>query len=409
MTLLIALSSTIWLIIWLLPWRPWSVKEKLEHASSEQDSDLSDITVLIPARNEATCIPETLASLEKQGKDLAVVVVDDQSSDGTAELAQKSFAGNLRIVRGKELPDRWVGKLWALQQGLELVTTPLILLLDADIELAPGTIDALKNKLTSDKLALVSLMADLRKQTSWEIFLCPAFIFFFKLLYPFGLGNDPRTRLGVAAGGCILIRADMLQTIGGFAAFKDNIIDDCELAKRVKKAGGCTWIGLTHSVKSQRGYPTLASFWHMVTRTAFTQLHYSIVWLLVTTFLMLLLFWFPVLGLASHSILAKCIAGLGLLLMWGTYLPTVRFYRQSPVLVMTLPLVATLYLLMTWSSAIRYWRGQRSSWKGRSYQRWVVGRSAKCRGITRPLKIGTRRSKQENGAESDSHQNHNTD
>ena len=109
MTLLIAFSSTIWLIIWLLPWRPWSVKEKLEHASSEQDSDLSDITVLIPARNEATCIPETLASLEKQGKDLTVVVVDDQSSDGTAEVAQKSFAGNLRIVRGKELPDRWVG------------------------------------------------------------------------------------------------------------------------------------------------------------------------------------------------------------------------------------------------------------------------------------------------------------
>ena len=373
MTLLIALSSTIWLIIWLLPCRPWSVKEQLEHASSEQDSDLSDITVLIPARDEATCIPETLASLEKQGKDLAVVVVDDQSSDGTAELAQKSFAGNLRIVRGKELPDRWVGKLWALQQGLELVTTPLILLLDADIELAPGTIDALKNKLTSDKLALVSLMADLRKQTSWEIVLCPAFIFFFKLLYPFGRGNDPRTRLGVAAGGCILLRAEMLQTIGGFAAFKDNIIDDCELAKRVKKAGGCTWIGLTHSVKSQRGYPTLASFWHMVTRTAFTQLHYSIVWLLVTTFLMLLLFWFPVLGLASHSIVATCIAGLGLLLMWGAYLPTVRFYRQSPVLVMTLPLVATLYLLMTWSSAIRYWRGQRSSWKGRSYQRRNAG------------------------------------
>ena len=328
---------------------------------------------MIPARDEATCIPETLASLEKQGKDLAVVVVDDQSSDGTAELAQKSFAGNLRIVRGKELPDRWVGKLWALQQGLELVTTPLILLLDADIELAPGTIDALKNKLTSDKLALVSLMADLRKQTSWEIVLCPAFIFFFKLLYPFGLGNDPRTRLGVAAGGCILIRADMLQTIGGFAAFKDNIIDDCELAKRVKKAGGCTWIGLTHSVKSQRGYPTLASFWHMVSRTAFTQLHYSIVWLLVTTFVMLLLFWFPILGLASHSILANCIAGLGLLLMWGAYLPTVRFYRQSPVLVMTLPLVATLYLLMTWSSAIRYWRGQRSSWKGRIYQRRNAG------------------------------------
>jgi hopene-associated glycosyltransferase HpnB len=369
MTLLIAFSSAVWLIILLLPWRPWSTNEQLEPADSKSDPDLTDVTVLIPARNEAACIPLTLASLEKQGNGLAVVVVDDQSSDSTAELTKKSFAGNLRIVQGKELPERWVGKLWALQQGLEQVTTPLILLLDADIELLPGTIEALKNKLISERLTLVSLMADLRKQTFWELILCPAFIFFFKLLYPFRLGNDPRSGVGVAAGGCILIQADTLRSIGGFAAFKNCIIDDCELAKRVKRSGGRTWIGLTHSVKSQRGYPTLASFWHMVSRTAFTQLGYSIVWLVATTLLMVMLFWFPVLGLASSSIFTNLAAGLGLLLMWSAYLPTVRFYRQTPVLVITLPLVATLYLLMTWGSAIRYWGGQRSAWKGRSYRR----------------------------------------
>jgi hopene-associated glycosyltransferase HpnB len=370
MTLFIVLSATVWLIILLLPWRPWSTQEQLEHSDSESDPDLSDLTVLIPARNEAACIPGTFASLEKQGRNLAIVLVDDQSSDGTAELAKKSFDGNLRIVQGTELPDQWVGKLWALEQGLELMTTPLILLLDADIELVPGTIEAIKNKLTTKNLALVSLVADLRRQTFWELALCPAFIFFFKLLYPFQLGNDPHSRVSVAAGGCILIRADMLRSIGGFAAFKESIIDDCELAKRVKQSGGRTWIGLTHSVKSQRGYPSLASFWHMVARTAFTQLRYSILWLVITTLLMVMLFWFPVLGLASTSISTNLIAGLGLLLMWSAYLPTVRFYRQTPVLVITLPLVATLYLLMTWGSAIRYWGGRRSAWKGRTYRRW---------------------------------------
>jgi hopene-associated glycosyltransferase HpnB len=369
MTLLIVLSSLVWLLILLLPWKPWSTQEQLDSSNAAKDADLSDVTVLIPARNEASGIGRTLTALKQQGKDLTVVLVDDQSADGTAEIAKENFGDRLRIVNGKELPEGWVGKLWALEQGRQLVRTKLVLLLDADIELAAGTIDTLRSKLRAEQLGLVSLMADLRKQTFWEILLSPAFIFFFKLLYPFRLGNSARSRLGVAAGGCILICTDQLGMIGGFAALKDSVIDDCELAKRVKSAGGRTWIGLSRSIKSQRGYRTLESFWNMVARTAFTQLRYSILWLLVTTALMVLLFWVPVFGLAYPSIIAKGMAGLGLVSMWAAYFPTVRFYRQTPLLVITLPLVASLYLLMTWSSAIRYWRGERSAWKGRSYRR----------------------------------------
>jgi hopene-associated glycosyltransferase HpnB len=241
------------------------------------------------------------------------------------------------------------------------------LLLDADIELAPGTIGALKSKLRDEHLDLVSLMAELRMQALWEKILSPAFIFFFKLLYPFALGNDPRSQLGVAAGGCVLIRADILRTVGGFSALKTSIIDDCELAKRVKQIGGRTWIGLSHAAKSQRPYLSLSSFWNMVARTAFTQLRYSVLLLLVTTVLMLTLFWCPVVGTVYPSMLARAVAWPGLASMLASYLPVVRFYRQTPFLVITLPVVASLYLLMTWSSAIRYWRGQRSAWKGRSY------------------------------------------
>jgi hopene-associated glycosyltransferase HpnB len=368
-SILIVLGSLAWPCILLLPWKPGNTGERLDCDDASRELDLSDTTILIPARDEAESIARTLAALEGQGKNPAVIVIDDQSSDGTAELAKKSFRGNLRVLRGKELPESWVGKLWALEQGRRAANSELILLLDADIELAPGTIGVLKSKLKAENLDLVSLMAELRMQTFWEKVLSPAFIFFFKLLYPFAVGNDPRSRLGVAAGGCVLIRADKLEAIGGFSALKTSIIDDCELAKRVKQLGGKTWIGLTHSAKSQRPYPDLSSFWNMVARTAFTQLRYSGLLLLLTTLLMVLVFWCPFLGLADRSIIVRTASCLGLVSMWVAYLPVVRFYRQTPFLVITLPVVASLYLLMTWSSAIRYWRGQRSMWKGRSYGR----------------------------------------
>jgi hopene-associated glycosyltransferase HpnB len=369
-SILIILGSLAWPCILLFPWKPGSTRERLDSDDASPEPDLSDVTVLIPARDEAESIRGTLAALEQQGQNLAVIVIDDQSSDGTADLAKKSFGGNLRVLHGKELPAAgWVGKLWALEQGREAATSELILLLDADIELAPGTIGVLTSKLKAENLDLVSLMAELRMQTLWEKVLSPAFIFFFKLLYPFAVGNDPRSRLGVAAGGCVLIRADKLEAIGGFSALRTSIIDDCELAKRVKQVGGKTWIGLTHSARSQRPYPSLSSFWNMVARTAFTQLRYSLLLLLLTTLLMVFVFWCPVLGLAHRSMTVRTVSWVGLVSMWAAYLPVVRFYRQTPFLVITLPVVASLYLLMTWSSAIRYWRGQRSMWKGRSYGR----------------------------------------
>jgi hopene-associated glycosyltransferase HpnB len=366
-SILIVLGSLAWPCILLLPWKPGSTRERLDSADVSPEPDLSDVTILIPARDEAESIGRTLSALEQQGQNLTIIVIDDQSSDGTADLAKKRFRGNLRVLQGKELPAGWVGKLWALEQGRQVAMTELLVLLDADIELAPGTIDALKSTLKAQNLDLVSLMAELRMQTLWEKVLSPAFIFFFKLLYPFALGNNPRSRLGVAAGGCILIRANKLEEIGGFSALRTSIIDDCELAKRVKQTGGKTWIGLTHSAKSQRPYPTLGSFWNMVARTAFTQLQYSVPLLLLTTLLMVLVFWCPVLGLAAGSMIVRTISWVGLLSMWTAYLPVVRFYRQPHFLIITLPVVALLYLLMTWSSAIRYWRGQRSMWKGRSY------------------------------------------
>jgi hopene-associated glycosyltransferase HpnB len=366
MEILITVAALLWLGVLLVPWRPWSTREQLE--PDRKPVDLSDVTVLIPARNEAEVVSRTLAALANQGPGLRVVLVDDQSEDGTVEAARTTFPDRLTIVSGQALPEGWSGKLWALEQGRTHVRTELILLLDADIELAPGMGGALRRKLTVEGIDLVSIMAELRMVSIAEKMLVPAFVYFFKLLYPFALGNNTRSKVGVAAGGCILIRSNLLKKIGGFGALRGALIDDCTLARKVKEAGGRNWTGLSHSVRSHRPYPHFSNFWEMVARTAYTQLGYSVFMLSITTLLMLLVFWVPIIGLFVPSNLTRYLALVGIVLMGVCYLPTVRYYRRSGLWVLSLPLIGLLYLLMTWSSALRYWRGKRSQWKGRVYK-----------------------------------------
>ena len=369
METLVIIGSFLWLALILVPWRPWSTRERLESADEPAECDLSDVTVIVPARNEAAVIARTLSALGDQGWDLHVVLVDDQSSDETVSIARSTLTTGLQVVQGKPLPPGWTGKLWALEQGWRNTNTELVLLLDADIELEPRMIGTLKQKLIVEQVDLVSIMAWLRMETFWEKLLSPAFIYFFKLLYPFSIGNNPNSNFGVAAGGCVLVRSDALRRIGAFASIRSAIIDDCSLAGKVKRSGGRTWTGLSHSVRSRRPSVRLSSFFEMVERTAFTQLHYSTLLLLATTFLMLLAFWSPWAGFLSSSLAVKGFSLVGAGAMLSSYLPTLRYYRRSILWAPMLPLIGGLYLLMTWSSALRYWRGTRSQWKGRIYGR----------------------------------------
>ena len=331
--------------------------------------DLSAITVLIPARNEAEVIGTTLAGLAVQGDGLKVVLVDDQSTDGTSRIAQQTVGVDLLIVSGEAPPPGWSGKLWALNQGLKHVHTDLVLLLDADIELKPGLLSALKTKMRQGGPAFVSVMASLRMDSFWERLLMPAFIYFFKLLYPFRLSNSRFPWVAAGAGGCILMQREALQEIGGFHSVKGRLIDDCALARQVKKAGYRTWIGLSHSVCSIRPYRRLATIWNMVARTAFNQLRYSVILLLFCSVIMAAMFWAPAAGLLFSGAAIKGLSLCALLAMIATYLPILAFYGLSRWWALLLPLVGTLFLAMTWTSAIRFWQGKGSEWKGRSYGR----------------------------------------
>lgn len=356
----------IWGIILLLPWHPWSTHETLD-AEPGCNDDLNEITVLIPARNEARYIVETLKSLADQGRNHRILLIDDESGDDTAALARSLNLTNLDIITGAPLARGWSGKLWALEQGRQRADSKYLLLLDADIRLTPCLIPVLLTKLKQENLSFISLMAFLRMETGWEKMLMPAFIFFFKLLYPFRLSNTSSKLIAAAAGGCILVAQQALDDIGGFTAVKGELIDDCALARRVKNSGHRTWIGMTHSVISQRHYDDLQSIWEMVARTAFTQLRYSTLLLLICTFLMLSAFVMPVAGLFSGLLLWAVLSLLNYLLMTISYFPTLKYYGVNVFWACTLPITGFLYLLMTWWSAINHWRGVGAYWKGRSY------------------------------------------
>ena len=356
-----------WCLLILLPWRPWSVREKIEtQGIVDSAGTLSDITVLIPARNEGPYIRHTLNGLRAQSENLRIIVIDDQSADDTADKAK--CCGAL-VLSGTAPPAGWSGKLWALEQGLREIRTPYTLLLDADIELAPGIVIELQQKARNENLALVSLMAEPPMKNFIERLLMPAFIFFFKLLYPFGLANKLTSRVAAAAGGCILVETQALRSVGAFANLHNALIDDCTLATHIKRSGLRIFIGLSRSVRSHRGYQDLKPIWEMVARTAFTQLRYSFVLLVSCTLIMISMFLAaPLAFLLLPAQEAYIVCTLAWMVMFITYMPTLIYYQRSPLWSLALPVIGTLYLGMTWTSALRYWRGERACWKDRRYE-----------------------------------------
>jgi hopene-associated glycosyltransferase HpnB len=329
------------------------------------------IVAVIPARNEAEGVGRCVASLLDQDYpgDFAIVLVDDHSNDGTAEIAREASRGRedrLTIVAARALPGGWSGKLWALSEGVRQVASPpdLYLFTDADIAHHPTNLRELAAKLEDERRDMVSLMVKLHCESFAEKFLIPPFVFFFALLYPFSWSNNPRKATAAAAGGCVLLRRSAYERIGGYEAIKGALIDDCALAAAVKHSGGSIWLGLTQGTESLRLYPDVADIWNMVARTAYTQLNYSPLVLAGTVLGLVLTYLAPVLLLFAGGTAA--LLGLAAwVIMAAIYAPMLRFYGRSLLWAPLLPAAASVYLGATIASAWRHWRGRGGQWKGR--------------------------------------------
>jgi hopene-associated glycosyltransferase HpnB len=375
--ILAAVSLLIWVGLTFLRGAFWQVLA-FDDDSAKQESlaRWPRVAAIVPARNEAVTIARTVESLVKQGYpgELWVVVVDDHSEDGTGTLAREAAerAGaseRVLILQGAALESGWTGKLLAMQQGVETGVAreaDYFWFTDADIEHAPDTLHRVVQRAEREKLDLVSLMVLSQVNSLPERLLIPPFLYFFLKLYPPSWTASRKWKTAGAAGGCILLKRASLERIGGLAAIRGEVIDDCTMARAVKRTGGGLWMGLTRKSVSLRTYTRFMEIQDLIARTAFTQLGYS--WLLLAgtllgmtvTYLLPVIFTFsaqPVvwrLGLAAWGLMAI------------TYLPTVRFYRMSPLWAAALPMAAVFYTYATWVSAVRYWLGRGGQWKGRA-------------------------------------------
>jgi len=371
---LAAIPLAIWLYLLLARgnfWRP--SEDKIEPRRLE---DWPHVVAVVPARNEATTISQAIASLAKQDYpgEFSIVVVDDHSEDGTAALAQQAAnesgaSQRLKIHSAAPLAPGWTGKLWALNEGISATSekgVEFIWFTDADIEHAPDTLRRLVFRAEKNSLDLTSLMVLLQANTFAERLLIPAFLYFFLLLYPPRWIADPNASTAGAAGGCILLRRNVLAPIGGMASIRREVIDDCALARAVKKNGGKIWMGLTRVSVSLRGYGTFAEIRDMIARTAFTQLHYSFAFFAVALAGLFGTFLLPWILFFAYPGEAWLLVDTAIALMTATFLLTVRFYNLSAAWALTLPFAAAFYGYATCVSAVRYWLGRGGQWKGRA-------------------------------------------
>lgn len=336
-------------------------------------SGTAKVAVIVPARDEAQSIRQSIRSLLTQdySGQLSIILVDDNSTDGTGNIAASLDDGErLTVMNGEPLPPGWSGKLWAVHQGLaheKAQAADYILLTDADIVHAPGHVAALVAKAEADGLDLVSEMVHLNCMTRAEHTLIPAFVFFFQMLYPFAWIADPTKRLAGAAGGTILIRRTALDRIQGVSRIRYHLIDDCALANEIKSIGGRIWLGHAEGTVSTRVYADWRDVWNMIARTAYVQLGNSPLRLLGCVVAMSIIFCAPPL-LAVFAVGKACIFGLfAWFLMAIAFQPTLHRYRRSYLWGFALPGISLFYLSATIASAWRHYAGRGGGWKDRVY------------------------------------------
>jgi hopene-associated glycosyltransferase HpnB len=372
--LLSGLVLGIWVYLLLLHGRYWL--ERPRKPPGEAPKHWPEIAAIVPARNEAPVVGEAVRSLLRQdypGK-LRIILVDDQSSDGTADVARHAAseiggADRVLVIPGKGLPDGWTGKMWAVHQGcLELerfsAGAKYIWLTDADIAHEPDNLRGLVARAERGNLVLTSLMARLKTDTLAERALIPTYVYFFQMLYPFSWVNDSRRKMAGAAGGCMLVQRKALKAAGSIAAIKGALIDDCALGKALKRQGPI-WLGLADGVKSLRGYPAWSDIWRLIVRSAFTQLRHSLLMLAACVIGMALAFLAPPLLAVQHDLGVRVFGLVAWALMTLSYLPTLFHYGQPGWWAPLLPLTALFYLAATIDSARRHLMGRGGEWKGR--------------------------------------------
>lgn len=357
-------------------------------AAGPAPADAPAVAAVVAARDEEREVRAAVASIAAQEyPDLVVRVVDDQSTDRTGTIldelaADPAYRGRLRIIHGAERPAGWVGKTWAVQQGAADAgdSAPWLWFVDGDMVLHPRALATAIAEAQRTGADLVSFLPRADCRGFWQGATALMLTQLLTHVYPIAHVNDPARPDALAAGGFLLIRRSTYERIGGHAAVRGEIVEDIQLARRVKVSGGRITLRAAPELASTHMYGTLGEIWRGLRKNAYAGMEYRFHAYLTGAIVSLAMAWAPPLALAMGGLIAWFgarptpavafaalgIGALGWIAQALASAPFILFLRLRPWLAFSLPAGISLYVAIATSSVWHYHRG-RVLWKGRSY------------------------------------------
>ena len=389
---LLSLIALVWLLLLLSPAHRLTFRHQLLAATPLPEVDsLPPVAVIVPARNEASMLPQTIPTICRQDyPDLTCILIDDQSDDDSPAVIGKLLSEhpNLRVIHGQERPKGWMGKCYAVKQGADYANIDgrdkLLLFTDADIVYHPQAVKQAVKFLLANNYDAVSLMPRCTFGSRIEAIGLAGFLTLLTCMFPLGWINDPKKKnLALAAGGFILFRKPAYEFIGGHEAVKHYIIEDINLAKLMKQKEMKIHTRFTPDLITTRMYEGFDDMWEGLTKNAYAGMEYRperfVVGLIVGLFFNVLppvylawsLFWIGR-SVSAYSVLALVACLVMNMSMIAIHFRTIRFMRLPLWHSLLMPVSAGFYVLIAISSAFQHHYRGGNAWKGRRYDREMV-------------------------------------
>ena len=397
------LLAILWLGLLLSPVHAWTHRNPLNSTTKIDvpDSDWPQVTLIIPARNEAAWLPITVPTYcAQEYPALRVVLVDDQSDDDSPAILKKlqSQYNNLTVLKASPRPEGWCGKPWAVQQGIMFLAAEenpsrprdtgadgaeWFLFTDADCVFHPKTVmQAMKLARNADYDA-VSLLAHMTFGSLFEEIALTGLATVLNLIMPMGLSNHPKSSIALAAGGFILVKRGAYEKIGGHEGVKGQMIEDVMIGRKLKLSGAKLHTRATADLVSTRMYDGFADLWEGLSKNAYAGMDYDPkkfwVGIIMAVFIAVLppLYFVVTLIAALRMHSARCwflfaLAAIALICQAFIHLRTVRHMKLPSWHCLLMPASAALYTAIVCNSAWQHHFKGGNVWKGRRYGREML-------------------------------------
>lgn len=328
------------------------------------------VSVVIAARNEENDLPTTLDGLLAQDyPNLEIVVVDGASTDGTGSIID-ARAPRVRRIEEDPLPSGWVGKNWACWTGAQSTSGEWLLFLDADVRTHPAAVRTVVEWAEKEKADVTSIAPTVEMVGFWERVVLPFYIQTILVYFRAPRVNRDSSGAAIANGQFCLVRRSAYERAGGHAAVRGYVLEDIELARRVKGSGGRLRMAQAPELARTRMYRDRHEMFEGLLKNVHGR-EFSAVRMVGFLVGLITLFLLPLavlpLGLLTGSLLLTGMGALLWIALFGKHVGFARGVRAPAAYGLLFPLAVGFYLVLITTSLVRGVQGRPVTWKGRSY------------------------------------------